>query len=339
MKAKKISHRTAKIEKPGRIGTTTLFTSPSDRRFQESRSLLARREDLEVYAAALVRGAFASARSGSDDLSTLFLMEAEDVAEVIRAVGLSLAGHATDDPWRPEIPDGESWFISSRAGLVKHAYAWEYPNRFMGPRGDPIRAAEHFEFGAGNALIRTSLLDRDSGERHTQSALLREADDTRAITTAEVLGCVSLVLAAFEPLRLTLTGDANSQVLNHLAKVRAKASELSRMLRHPHARVMMLRRWEAGAVLNEMLAVDAGKVEELLQGRKKLRAREMVMEQLVPCFHILFGRRPTADSSLSNSPFIRFGTKMFDILGCPCSPTTVGTTFRSWQRSHRIRGE
>jgi len=339
MKANKISRRTAKIEKPGRIGTTTLFGSPSDRRFQESRSLLEQREDLEVYAAALVGGAFDSARSGRDDLSTSFSMEAEDVAAAIWAVGLPLAGHATDVPWRPEIPDGESWFISSRAGLVKFAYAWKYPNRFMGPRNEPEHAEENFEFDPEGSLIRTSFHDRDSGERHTEAVLLRKAVDTRAITTAEVLGCASVVLAAFEPLRLALTGDANSQVLDHLAKIRAKARELSRMLQHPHARIMMLRRWEAGAALNEVLEADARKVEGLLKGRKKLRAREMMMEQLVPCFQMLFGRKPTTDSTLSNSPFIRFGAKMFDILGCPCSATTVGTSFRSWRRSHRTRGE
>jgi hypothetical protein len=338
---KKISHRAGRTEKPGRLGNATLFGSPSDQRFRGSLSILERQENLKTFAAEMVDLGLDQAfpHTGRRGLPTSFSMEPEDVAKIVRTIGIPLAGHTTEALWRPNIPDGESWTVSSGGGLAKFAFGWEYPTRLMPPRHDAIHTESRFEFGADGSLIRTRVHIHDTNETNNEAVALRKVDDSRAITTEEVLGSVSVVLSAFEPLRLALTGDANIQVLNQLAKIRAQARELSRMLRHTHGRILMLRGWEAAAILNEVLADDTHAVEAFLRGKKKPRARETMMEQLVPCFRILFRRRPTTDSTLTNSPFIRFATKMFETLGCPCSPRTVGTTLRTWQRARKCQRE
>ena len=325
--------------KAGRTGNSTLFASPTEQKFRESVSDIQRLENLKSFAVTALDAHFGQGSPGRVGDITSFSMEPHDVATLIHAAGIPLVGHAVKLTWQPCIPDGESWSISSRRGLMKSALAWEYPMRLMPQRKDPPFTETQFEFGGVGELLSKRIFIRDTNEVRENAFVLRAPDDKRAITTEEALGAVSIVLFAFEPLRLALTADADVKVLKRLAKIRGSASKLSQNLKHPEARIVYERGWEAIAAQAEVLATDVRNVENALKDKEVKEARISIMAPLSACFQILFGRRPTADNTLSNSPFIKFAHAFLEIVGCPRKRVTVGSDFRAWQRAQLSKRE
>lgn len=189
-----------------------------------------------------------------------------------------------------------------------------------------LAAGEFYEFDSDGALVLAHFDDP------SYRILVRHRGDQEPITLEEALGAMAALLKAFARLRLSLTGDANQQVLDWLSKLASDARSFAEHLRHPYARALRNVGSRALEAFNEQFANRIDQVRSFLEGQKEPEARIQLIGPLQNCYQLLFGRAATVDETRTGTPFIRFATRFFREVGCPCAPGTVGAALDAWRR-------
>jgi hypothetical protein len=221
--------------------------------------------------------------------------------------------------------DVQTWWISSKG--VVHRTA---------PRGQSsvsslysVWTEDHYRFDDTGALVRIAALDKVANTSEVSTVRVRTPGEQRPVTREEAYGALAALFEAFGPLRFSLTGTGDKQVLRMIAEVKKDARSLARKLKQPELSILRDADSEVLEVLCHAYADRFQLVQKRIEGSEKQpQALAYLMGPAVECFEVLFA---PATTGTRETPFTRFVVAFLRELGHTCKWRTINRHLAGWR--------
>ena len=239
-------------------------------------------------------------------------------------IGLSAAGSV------------QLWSICSN-GIVHRRVPNPHPLAVApSPQFDLVCTKQHYAFDEAGALVRIAAFDEVAKTSEILPIAVRMRGVQRPVTREEAYGAMASLLAAFGPLRFSLTGAGDKRIQALIGEVKSDARKMARKLRAPGLLVLRDEDSEALEVLCDAYADRFQRVQVTLERSiRQPQALLHLMGPAVACFELLFG---PATRGTGETPFTRFVVRFLRELGCIYKCTTISRHLARWRNEH-VRSE
>ena len=227
----------------------------------------------------------------------------------------------------------QTWWISSKGIVHRTAPTREPPAARERHPFYSIYTEEHYAFDETSALVRTAAFDKVTNTSNMSIVRVRKPGQQRPVTRDEAYGALAALLAAFGPLRFSLTGAGDKQVLNRIAEIEMDARSLARRLKKPELSILRHEGSEALEVLCDAYADRFQRVYKMLgRSEKQPQALTHLIGPAIACFELLFA---PATRGTRETPFTRFVVAFLRELGCAYEWSTINRHLARWRNERR----